>query len=296
MLFTESQLGASNAFGILDEATYLTQSESQIRPQTIPVMEVARLGIVQIPFYAISELADSNGCGLLEAVAAVCSADGIDPQNAVVSMTESEVILYPEIAQELSNIVVSPISESDPVYQLCEAVVEAFMESNDESVFDELFTEGTIGAKLKWFGRGITQSASDKTSFLLHPMKTIRDRRADHTYDTRYKFNVNNTDSVKANAEGRVKALANAPHKFLGKIIDNLDSFKHKPRNVIAKKIASLRKIYSKFMERSQRYIDDERASVFRRAAFYITKAIDKLLGWLQDKANDVQYNRDKKK
>ena len=50
MLFTESQLGARNAFDILDEAVYLNKNEAIIRPQTIPVMEVARLGIVQIPF------------------------------------------------------------------------------------------------------------------------------------------------------------------------------------------------------------------------------------------------------
>ena len=296
MLFTEAQLG-TNPLSILDEATYLTESEAILKPQTVPVMEVSRLGICQIPFSAVRTIANEYGTSLVEAVSSICAVNGIDPSAIAVTINEVDIIEDPSVIQEAFPIIVAPISSNDPIYRFCEDVVNAYLETNDEGVFDELFNEGAIKAKLKWLGSGIKQTMKDRAddSFLMHPIEKIKERRADHAYNARYQFNVNNTDAVKANAVGRAKALANAPHKIVGKAIEGIEAFKNKPRNAIARKIASLRKLYAKFLERSQKYVDDERASMLRRAAFYITKAIDKLLGWLQNKANDVSYNRDRK-
>ena len=301
MLFSESDLRmTSNPMAILDEAAYLSESESLIRPQTIPVKENTRIGAYTVNFDDIERLAESYGADYVDAMVAVAEASGIDVEYLKVAVNEADIITDPEIVLALpeASVVIAPLSENDIVYQFCEAVLDEYVETQDETVFDKLFTEGTIGANLKWIGRGLNQVRKDRKedSFLLHPMRKIRERRADHEYNARYNWNVNNTDDVKKNAAGRAKALAKMPHKFLGKIIDNIDSFQHKPRNVIARKIASLRKLYSKFLERSKQYIDDERASILRRAAYYITKAIDKLLGWLQDASNNVQYYFDKRK
>ena len=60
--------------------------------------------------------------------------------------------------------------------------------------------------------------------------------------------------------------------------------FKNKPRSVIAKRIAALRGIYKKFMINAQR--NPKKANVFKRIAVKILSVIDKLLHYLQNKAD----------
>ena len=60
--------------------------------------------------------------------------------------------------------------------------------------------------------------------------------------------------------------------------------YKNKPRSVIAKRIAALRGIYKKFMINAQR--NPKKANVFKRIAAKILSVIDKLLHYLQNKAD----------
>ncbi len=61
MLFTEEQLYYPDPFRILYEAVYLTERESDVLPQTIPVVENSRLQAYIIDFHDARKLAESNG-------------------------------------------------------------------------------------------------------------------------------------------------------------------------------------------------------------------------------------------
>ena len=180
-------------------------------------------------------------------------------------------------------------SEMDRICEYCinEAVygneypLMLFVERED--IPEELLNEG-----LGYIYKGITRYGEDDGSptWRNSPIRKMREIRQDRIYNARYENNVYNTsDRVKQTGK-RIASIASAPFKFL----HHIDKYRLAPRNVIAQKIASLRNLYRKFLERSQRYIDDERASYARRAAFYILKAIDKLMRWAQRKANN--YSR----
>jgi hypothetical protein len=61
--------------------------------------------------------------------------------------------------------------------------------------------------------------------------------------------------------------------------------YANKPKSMIGKKIAALRSIYSKFMKRAQSSKDSGVAAKLKKVAAKILSIIDKLMGYLQNKA-----------
>lgn len=61
--------------------------------------------------------------------------------------------------------------------------------------------------------------------------------------------------------------------------------YANKPKSMIGKKIAALRSIYSKFMKRAQASKDSGVAAKLKKVAAKILSIIDKLMGYLQNKA-----------
>ena len=72
---------------------------------------------------------------------------------------------------------------------------------------------------------------------------------------------------------------------------ENYQQYKNRPKSVIAKRIAALRGVYKKFMLEAQR--NPKQSNVFKRMAAKILSVIDKLLGYLQNKADNTNraYN-----
>ena len=121
MLFMESDLNINNGLAMLEEATYLSENESLINPATIPVKEVSRLGYGVVRFDDVDKLSEDYG-----------------PEYLAVSVPEEDIIAYPEIVNELANIVVQPLSEYDPEYQYVAECVSAWIESGDEEYLEYL--------------------------------------------------------------------------------------------------------------------------------------------------------------
>lgn len=65
-----------------------------------------------------------------------------------------------------------------------------------------------------------------------------------------------------------------------------VQAYRNKPKSVIAKKIASLRSIYSKWMKRAQSSRDSGIAAKLKRGAAKILQVIDKLMAFLQRKTD----------
>ena len=274
MVFSETQLNTSNALSILESAVYLTQEESIVHPSTIPVCENSRLGVVTVNFGDIVKLAESNGMNLASSILSICETDNIDPHQIAMVMEDSEVILYPEVVNESIPIVVSPISENDEIYQLCLEAVNAYAESGDESHLTSLL-------EVEW-GEGPIQepidTLKDRVWGLKHHMTTkniggrLKNVVKRNPYKTGYAIN------LAAPGLGVPLQLYGSA-KNIGRIYDH---YKNRPRSVIAKKIASLRDLYSKWLHRAKIERDDKTASVMKMIATNIMLLIDKLLLALQ--------------
>ena len=144
MLFRQSDLALDpiqEANAILNEAEYLAESESTTSAVAIPVVENARIGACVVKFDDLSRLAEDHGMTFDEAMFTIAEANGVDPEHLAVAVRETTVMAHPGIVNELCNVVVTPLPETDTMYQFTEACVDAFIESGDEVYMDLLLDE-----------------------------------------------------------------------------------------------------------------------------------------------------------
>ena len=144
MLFRQSDLALDpiqEANAILNEAEYLAESESVTSARAIPVVENARIGAYVVKFDDLSRLAEDHGMTFDEAMMTVAESNGVDPDHLAVAVRETTVMAHPGIVNELCNVVVTPLPETDTMYQFTEACVDAFVESGDEFYMDLLLNE-----------------------------------------------------------------------------------------------------------------------------------------------------------
>ena len=279
MLFTESQL-QGNGLSILDEATYLTSAESSIAPVQIAVRESSTLGANVVCFDDIHRLAESNGASYLDAMVAVAEASQIDPSTLKVVVDEAEIICNPDVVFALpeASVVISGISKNDPVFQFCEAQVNAFFESGDIEYLNAILDE----AGLKNYVTGVaTRMKND--------VKGIPD-------DVKSAGKYYSSLATGSNNHGRLGGFLMGPMganvaglKELGRNVQAIyNNFKDRPRNVIAKKIASLREVYRRWLERAKNERDLGTASIIQKGCTMLMDLIDKLLALLQRGANKL--------
>ena len=134
------------AADILNESVYLNESESILSPVAIPVVENARIGANVVAFADVERLAEDHGIDYIDAMAAVAEANQISVDHLAVSVPEWKIISTPEVVNELSNVIVSPISSQNPIYQLCEACVDLALEEDNEAwieLFGDIIEEET---------------------------------------------------------------------------------------------------------------------------------------------------------
>ena len=137
MLFKESELTSAvntrsifdEAYNLLSEATYLTEDESFLSPVAVPVVENTRLGMPVVNFSDVSRLSEENGIDYGCAVMAIAESNGLS--DVCVAVTESDIILNPDLVYEMDNIVISEMPDSHVVYQYTEACLDTWLESGD---------------------------------------------------------------------------------------------------------------------------------------------------------------------
>lgn len=203
MLFRQSDLALDpiqEANEILNEAEYLAESESTTSAVAIPVVENARIGACVVKFDDLSRLAEDHGMTFDEAMATVAEANGVDPEHLAVAVRETTVMAHPGIVNELCNVVVTPLPETDTMYQFTEACVDAFVESGDELYMDLLLDEAVSGNK---DSKPDTTTATPKT----------RKPKAGYTYNndgTGFHIDKDGTRTDYVTLSGRV----NSAHKM----------------------------------------------------------------------------------
>jgi len=258
MLIKESSiLKKTDIMSQLSEAVYLDEEESKVQPITIPVREMSRLGegVTMVRFADVESLAENHGISYMDAVSAIAEASKVDVSKMTIAVDEADLIADPSLLDEMTNIVVSSISDNDDVYKFCEAVTDTYIETGDESLLEALVNEASL------------KELKNDTKWVFGVMDKSLKKHGVHAF-SHNRF---------ANDELRIDTIKGI-----------YDKYKDRPRNVIAKKIASLRKIYEKWMQKAKFEKDMGVASMLKKAAHALMTVIDKLLQLLQRGANKL--------
>ena len=140
MLFKQEDLNRydpiQEAADILNESVYLTEEESILNVNTVPVVTNERIGAHVVAFNDVERLAEDHGVDYITAMQAIAEANEIDFDSLATSVPEWKVIADPEVVNELSNVIVAPISSSNPMYQFVEACINAAIEEDNMGYVD----------------------------------------------------------------------------------------------------------------------------------------------------------------
>ena len=144
MLFKQSDLAVNSiqeAVNILNKSVYLTEDESMASPVAIPVVENARIGACVVAFDDVKRLAEEHGVDYIDAMQAIAESNQIDMKHLAVSVPEYKIMADPSIVNELSNVVVAPLSSKDAVSELCEMCVQLAIDESDDTYIDAFADE-----------------------------------------------------------------------------------------------------------------------------------------------------------
>lgn len=259
----------------LNKYTYLTEDESKININTIPIVENSRLDSNIVDFDYIEYISKQYGLALDESISIIKKNNFLD--NLTVSINDYKLIESPELITVFDNLVVKPLSENDIVSKYCGYICEEYLNTQDESVFDNILDENKLTYGL---------------------------RRAAH--DGNYSSNVStNNPNAKTAARNAASLLIALPfiRKSVGKDLGNklataagasyiltaaYKHFKHKPKNIIEKAIIKLRRVYNSWMIKANDARVTGQGNVFKNAASVVLKIIDKLLELVQKGAHKI--------
>ena len=146
MLFRQYDLAydpIQEASNILNESVYLDESEAVVSAKAIPVVENSRIGAYVVRFNDISTFAEDHGMNYENAIRSIAESNGINMDHLAVAVKETTIMANPGIVNEINNVVVTPLPQTDAMYQFTEACVDAFIESGDTSYMDLLVEETT---------------------------------------------------------------------------------------------------------------------------------------------------------
>ena len=206
------------------------------------------------------------------------------------------------------------ISESDPEYQLCENITNAFLESGNEAILQELRnpfsfvgekfalhatkkdmdTFHKVNKKIKdWYDQAVQYSDDAQR---LHKEGKMQERNdAINNFETA-KNAVNQLTKMNAILGKKIKSDGTLAYKWgkygsmgltagaIGAGIYAVNKYRNAPKSVIGKRIAALRKIYNKWMRQAANGGPGIKAKL-KQAAAKLLQVIDKLMGFMQKKA-----------
>ena len=267
MLIRNNTLTES-ANSILENATYLYESEMpNVSAYSIPVVANDRFNAGIVSYEDLNRLCEDNDIDIIDGIRAVAEANNIDPNDVVVSIDESTIIMDPYVIDEVHQYVVAPVSESHIVSQYTDAMVGAWLESGDDYYLQ------AIGEP------ELVLEADDEST-----ADTTTDQRKLADYYKRGRQAI--TDFGKQSTEvGGEKIKPDDPN-FLVKIKRFLTD---KPREYLSRAVARLRHTYAKFLEKANKENDENKIKWYKQIARKILQAVDWILRKIQ-KASTINY------
>ena len=247
MLFRQSDLTSNpiqEAYNILNESVYLDESESITSAKAIPVVENNTIGAYVVRFDNISCFAEDHGMNYDDAIKSIAEANSIDIDHLAVAVKETTIMANPGIVNELNNVVVTPLPQTDAMYQFTEACVDAFIESGDTSYMDLLVEGSTIindkdGNSLKYTHDGYAWKLG-KDGYLFHD----KDNNVDfyRTVGGRIQDAADRIDRERSNAKLDIKY----EHSKIKKLLKTIKYYGYNtPKERIAAALATLTKKYN---------------------------------------------------
>lgn len=112
MIIKSSQLALNEANSILENAVYLTESESVTNPITVPVIECSRLGTHLVNHKDVQRVVESYDYDPIEAVIKIAEANSVDYDDVTVAIDEADLVVDPYLAYDYEHFAVAPIAES----------------------------------------------------------------------------------------------------------------------------------------------------------------------------------------
>ena len=252
MLFRQADLAydpIQEATNILNGAIYLDESESVTSVKAIPVVENNNIGAFVVRFDNMATFAEDHGISYEDAINVIAESNGIDVNDLAVAVKETTIMDSPGIVNELCNVVVTPIPETDSMYQITEACVDAFIESGDVSYMDLLVEETTKDEKIM----DMIHSRAAKYEHRMDDKKSKIDRDLE--------FNKLDMQNEKSTIKKLLKAVKHYGYNT--------------PKALIQKAIASLRKKYNQILQNIPR--DKSQQKWYQKILIVIEKTINKI-------------------
>ena len=252
MLFRQADLAydpIQEATNILNGAIYLDESESVTSVKAIPVVENNNIGAFVVRFDNMATFAEDHGISYEDAINVIAESNGIDVNDLAVAVKETTIMDSPGIVNELCNVVVTPIPETDSMYQFTEACVDAFIESGDVSYMDLLVEETTKDEKIM----DMIHSRAAKYEHRMDDKKSKIDRDLE--------FNKLDMKNEQSNIKKLLKAVKHYGYNT--------------PKALIQKAIASLRKKYNQILQNIPR--DKSQQKWYQKILIVIEKTINKI-------------------
>lgn len=282
MLYSESDVKGINGLDVLSEANYL--SDNIVTPITVPVVENSNLGAAVVRFSDIESITESYGCDYLDAMVAVAEQNGIDPEYLAVAVDEARIIEEPELINELANIVINPQSENSLAYQFCEAMVDSYAETGDEAYLEAISTDQYMD-KMNQIYDNYDLHKDDITKTT---SKYKNSEQAKHDIDKLGRLAEIGKKNIKANSTRINPTVAKAAYNTLDRLKKEADNA---PRTWLAHKVASLRGLYYKWLEKARTERDLRKAGIFKTIASKVLGVLDYLMSKLQKLTNKIGTN-----
>ena len=255
MLFKQSDLSYNSiqeASNILNESVYLDESEAVVSAKAIPVVENTNIGAYVVRFNDMATFAEDYGVSYNNAMNSVAESNGIDTNNLAVAVKETTIMANPGIINELNNVVVTPLPQTDAMYQFTEACVDAFIESGDTSYMDLLVEETTNAKKDKQIMDMIHNRAKRYESYAKNDKFVI---------DRDLKSNKLNLENEKSDIKKLLKIVKHYGYNT--------------PKALIMKAIAFLRIKYNQLLQDIPK--DKSQQKWYQKILIVIEKTINKL-------------------
>ena len=291
MLIKESQLlkpAKLDPMSMLDEATFLSEEESKVQPVTIPVREMSRLGegVTMVRFADVERLAEDSQVSYMDAVAAIAEASEVDASKLTIAVDEADLIVDPSLLDEMTNIVVAPLSESSVAYRYVAECIDAWADMDAENA-DELLEAALVeDTELKAFAEAEEAAAPEEKGKLAKAADAVKGAASQAVEDAKGAVEKGKELGGKAveYAKENPKQVVGGALAAAGIAAAIYKASNNKPKSWIGQKIAALRNVYAKWMKKAQN-ADASVAGRIKAAAGKIMAIIDKLMAKLQNAA-----------
>ena len=274
MIYTKNN--NKDYYSLIENATFL--DVESLSTQEIPIRAIEPDNSYLISFADIYNFSESTMRDYDDTLQLVAEEHNIPSDSFIVSIKEEDLILDPSLVDEFDSYVVESMNEQSFPYIYCATLAESYLESGNEEFLNILCEDEIVNldevselnqAGAKWYGWA---KRHPKLATVVTPTKAnLQQQALNLTPFGPLAFPINTYRGIKQNI---------SMYRHLKKEAE------HKPKSWIAKKIASLRKVYEKWLNlaKVERYRDQ--AGLIKRAATKLLEVIDYLLKKLQNKAD----------